>query len=337
MFTSSFPPQDEERVYRPPHSTQGAVAAWTVGGVLLLAVAVVGFAAAAFTRMDRFVGQAIAQIPLMLALGAFASARMAAGSPSEVGVGPGGLRVVRRGACRTYAWNEIGWCLFDLAPLNSRKRLQIFDLQGRPLVTIGDDVEDLEALADAVTARVGAAESGAGERIRLTKARRSAITVGLGGTAFLALSITVALITRAELQSARLLETSAVPGQGVIVRRFVAPNRVTRRVEYRITSEGRSANHNVQVEPDYWQQLAGAATVPALYVPGRPDISRLVRGQVKERKGYDTPIIGYGMPAVLGLISLMFIFAAVLQWQGRDLDMDSKTGKISIKAYGTGR
>jgi hypothetical protein len=39
----------------------------------------------------------------------------------------------------------------------------------------------------------------------------------------------------------------------------------------------------------------------------------------------------------LALISLFLMAAAVLQWRGWDIDLDSKTRKISIKQFGTGR
>jgi hypothetical protein len=36
-------------------------------------------------------------------------------------------------------------------------------------------------------------------------------------------------------------------------------------------------------------------------------------------------------------ICLFLLVGAGLQWNGWDIDLDSKTGKISIKRFGTGR
>ena len=50
-----------------------------------------------------------------------------------------------------------------------------------------------------------------------------------------------------------------------------------------------------------------------------------------------TVLGGYGMSAVGLVVGLFFLGASVLQWRGWDIDLDSKTGKISIKRFGTGR
>ena len=40
---------------------------------------------------------------------------------------------------------------------------------------------------------------------------------------------------------------------------------------------------------------------------------------------------------MVAVMSLFFLVVSVLMWRGLDIDMDSKTGRVSIKRFGTGR
>ncbi len=39
----------------------------------------------------------------------------------------------------------------------------------------------------------------------------------------------------------------------------------------------------------------------------------------------------------VGLIALLFLAAGLMQWAGWDIDLDSKTGKVSVKRFGARR
>jgi hypothetical protein len=168
-------------------------------------------------------------------------------------------------------------------------------------------------------------------RILRKKARRNAalaFVIGLFmsfGCAF------VAWETREEQRASRLLEEKGQPGEGEIVRRFVAPNGVTKRLEYRVAGSG---IRNVEVEPVHWNRLESAKSVPVIYVPDEPGISRLVRGEVRDKEFTKTPAGGYGMAALCGAMALFLLGASPFMWNGWDLAHDTKNRKWSLKRYG---
>ncbi len=134
---------------------------------------------------------------------------------------------------------------------------------------------------------------------------------------------------------AQLLKESGVETDAEIVERFLAPNGVTPRLVYRVTSpDGRSATRNAQLERMVWQDLEGEKTVRVRYVPDEPSISRVLEGEVEDRQQND---LGYVACAIGAAMSLAFLAFASLLAFGYSLDVDSKTGKVSIKPYGTGR
>ncbi len=134
----------------------------------------------------------------------------------------------------------------------------------------------------------------------------------------------------------RLLAERGQPGEAEIVRRFLAPNGVTRRLEYRVVgADGRSATENVEVEPAYWESLEGARTIPVVVVPGEPGISRLEEGRaVRDGEFTKTPAGGYLLGTLGGLLALFLLVSGVLMWNGWDLAQDRKTRTWTVKRYG---
>jgi hypothetical protein len=327
-----------EQVFRPKRAAGNNPALWMAGGIAMLGLAVVGFVAALYSRVDLMTLQMMTTLPALIGIGGIAGARSMAGTPSEVGVGPAGMRVVNREGEKRYGWDSVGWCKVDATPMNSRKMLTVFDTAGKPLLRIADTLNGFDALVEAVKANIAAKPDSTAAKIQTTKAKRQAVFMGLGGIAFLAVSIAVAMMTSQEIRADRLLKTSAVQGTARIERRFLAPNGVTPRLEYRVTTDdGNSGTRNAEVERAYWDSLEGVRSVPVVYVPGEPSVSRLLAGEVDEKDSFKNPIIGYGLPAVVGALSLGFLVGAVLSWRGWDIDLDSKTGKLSIKRFGEGR
>jgi hypothetical protein len=53
-------------------------------------------------------------------------------------------------------------------------------------------------------------------------------------------------------------------------------------MEFRVTDpSGKTADHNVEVQPEIWSLLSKATEIPVIAVPGRPDVAKLTYGQVK--------------------------------------------------------
>lgn len=80
-----------------------------------------------------------------------------------------------------------------------------------------------------------------------------------------------------------------------------------------------------------------ASTVPVLYVLKEPAVSRLVQGEVESNDFSESPNVLIGLSVVILLMCVVFFGAAVMQWYGWDIDLDSETGKISIKRFGAGK
>ncbi len=144
-------------------------------------------------------------------------------------------------------------------------------------------------------------------------------------------------LTYQKQRADRLLEERGQPGEAEIVRRFVAPNGVTKRLEYRVIAEddGRSATQNVEVEPAYWDSLEGVKTIPVVVVPGEPGISRLEEGQVTRDDEFTrTPAGGYTLAALGGLMAVFMLGMSVLAWNGWELSQDSTTKRWTLKRHG---
>ncbi len=157
---------------------------------------------------------------------------------------------------------------------------------------------------------------------------------------FHAITTLPTLLGLGALTAARSLASTpqqvAVPGEARIERRFLAPNGVTPRLEYRITTaDGLTATRNAEVTRDDWDRLEEASNVPVVYVADEPAISRLTEGEPESKDLMDRPAVMYGLSIAGGLLCLLLLVAAALQWRGWDIDLDSKTGKVSIKRFGT--
>jgi hypothetical protein len=122
-----------------------------------------------------------------------------------------------------------------------------------------------------------------------------------------------------------------VHGEGEIVRRFVAPNGVTKRIEYRVQG---SKLRNVEVDPILWDQLEHAKTVPVVHIPDEPDINRLEFGEVKKDDFTGTPAGGYLLSTLGGLMALFVLGFSPFAWMGYDLAFDKEQRTWKLKRYG---
>jgi len=87
-----------------------------------------------------------------------------------------------------------------------------------------------------------------------------------------------------------------------------------------------------------WALLSKATELPVVAVPGRPDVAKLVYGQVKSGDDLSlSPTQKMLLFIGVGLFCLFLLVAAALSWRGIDIDFDSQTGKFSLKRYGEGR
>jgi hypothetical protein len=329
------PPESEFVYFRKASALQ--MSWWCLaGGIAALVFAAFGFAVALIGRVGQFVLQIMVTGPTLIGLALLAASRLMARTPSQVTVGPDGICIDHdRQPREKFAWTDIAWATVGNAGLTQQRQLILYDAQGKTLASFGDAFEDFNRLIKQVQRAVARRDDGAADIVRRKKARTSAVVTG--GVALLLTFVAVANYWMASesARTAALLESDAIPGEAEIVRRFVAPNGVTKRLEYRVTGgKGDTATRNAEVTNRYWRSLESATTVPVRYVPAEPAVSRLVEGEVVSDDLSESPGMMQGLSLVLGALCIVFFVAAILQWYGWDIDLDSSSGKVSIKRFG---
>lgn len=279
-----------------------------------------------------FIGSTVA--PTLGAVYAFAAAFNLMRSPRQVAVGPKGLTVEGGDGPRTWSWDQIGWATVAAGAVAPQKRLAVYDPNGKRLVTLGPEFEDFDGLAESVKAAIARKPDGTAERIKTRKAKKSSLFLILGGIAFLALAIVNGLNAQNEKAAAKRLARDGAEIDAKVVRHYLY--NVTPRLEYEFTTaDGKTVRRDAMVQDAAWQALEGAATVPVRYVPADPDNNRLAAGEVEDQFG--PPELNIFVSVGVGIMALFFLGAGLMQWFGWDIDLDSKTGRVSIKRFGTGR
>jgi hypothetical protein len=315
---------------------RGSLVWWAVG-VALAFFAVLGFLAALFGSANQLQRQLMTTVPLIMAIGAFVKAWTARKIPSAVRMNPRGLVVERGDATQAIDWDAISLAAMDTTPMSQQKQLTLYDMQGRKIVAIADSFPEFKEFAKIAQAEVEARASDASDAVRMTKSRRNALILAGISPLLLAAAIGGAYLARERQRELALLPT-VVPVEATIVRRFVAPNGVTKRLEYEVRdANGATATRNAEVTDDYWVVLENATTVPVVAVPGQPGISRLVMGEItSDDDPSESPLVMYGLSLVMALFCLFCMAMAVVAWKGWDLRFDSETKKLSFKRYGSG-
>ncbi|MFA6241196.1 MAG: hypothetical protein WC655_09715 [Candidatus Hydrogenedentales bacterium] len=338
-MTQTPPPLNlTELVFERKGSTKDNPVLYAIGGVACLVFAVLGFLLAMITSVGQFQLQTMTTLPALIGGAALVTSWRLSRTPTKVVLSSQCLRVETRRAAAEWTWDQIGWCAVSAMTYTHRRQLVVYDTSGKPLVKLGDSLNAFDALVDRVELKVAETNANVSEVLRMRKAKRSAVYITVGATLFLGVVIANVIIAREDQRSAHLLAEAAVPGEGIVEELRIAPNGITRRLIYRVTSpDGKTATRNAQVTPDFWDNQEVGAVVPVIYVPGEPDISRLAEGEVIKKDAADNPMVMYALCAILALMCIFFYVGAFLQWRGWDIDFDSKTHKFSIKRFGSGQ
>lgn len=312
---------------------------WMLAGGIGLAVIAIGlFVAVLFRDIDQLTMHAITTMPMVMAVGLITGGWALIRTPLRVTVDRNGVEVEDRRGCTMYAWSDIGWTANGVN-MQQQPFLAIYDRSGKKLTSLGSGFRDFERMASMIRSQVAERADDTSERIQLKKARRSAVLMGVGGTLLLAGCGVVGWTVWDTQRSMALLESAAVEGTATVDELFVAPNGTTKRMRYTVTSDiGETGSRNVELESNYYDELedSGEKSVPVLFVPAEPSISRLLQGEVEDDDITKQPLVGYGMSCVGMMMTLFLYSAGALHWRGWDLDIDSKTGKVSIKQFGEG-
>jgi hypothetical protein len=311
--------------------------AYFCGGVALLGLAAFGFYTATRANSNMLQLQLMCNLPVLLAIGCFSAAYLARRSPNEVVLFDDRVEIRRANDTRSLPLADLSMATLVPVVFAGRRKLKLFDRTGRCVAVVPDSIDGFDELATLLQADLQQREDDQASFVRMRKSRRQAVLLVAVGLVFAGLITTLALVDRAEARDAKLLEEQGRPTDASILRQFTAPNGITKRIEYRVTdASGRTADHNVEVQPMMWNLMAASKTVPVVAVPGRPDVARLAIGEIKSDAGLP-PRFKVLLYIAGGVMCVFFFVGAVLNWRGIDIDLDSRTGKISVKRFGTGR
>jgi hypothetical protein len=304
-------------------------------GLGSLGLAVVGFGIAIVGRPGQLGLHAMATMPAILGVAALTGSWSLLRTPNRVSVGKDGLTIENKRGTQFLRWDDVGCATLETAGSSHRRRLNVTDPNGKSIVKLDQSFERFDDLVAMISSHVEAKGDSTAESILRNKAKRQGALAFVVGS-FLAMACGfVVWETYNNQRALRLLHEKGEPGEAEIVRRFVAPNGITTRVEYKVVnSAGVSATRNVEVEPGFWSDLDGVKSIAVISVPDEPAISRLAHGEVRENDFTKTPVGGYGLGVLGGLLSVFMLGASPFMWNGWDLGHDSKTKKWSLKRYG---
>jgi hypothetical protein len=287
-----------------------------------------------FSVVHQIHGQALyllSAFPAVAGISAFALAIFRSRAPTTVQYLDEGLRLdFLGGESRTIPWDAIVHVMLRIAPVSHQRYLGLYDRQGKELARIATAVHGFDQLARRIEQRVSRNDRAAAAMVGRQKGRRQALQlIGMG--VFLgAMSAGAMSMAHRQQRDDELLHDHGVTGQGQIQRRFLAPDGVTPRLEYRVvSSSGLSAVHNAHVRRAVWDQLADNGAIEILYVPERPEITSLSYGEIPEERLRVSLILMLSFFAVgitaIGVVSLL----------GWDIVIEQGTGKLRIKRHGT--
>ncbi len=319
-------------------------------GLFVFCVASIGFGLLMFLLHafvipgnNQFAMHASSTLPILMGIFAGSAAWSLMSTPVRVRVGTEGIEV-EKVPPRMIPWEQIGSVYVDTHNNGwggPPKSLRLMGSDGKVIIRIGGAIEDFDRLIELAregssqaTPEVTLAEMHGPDKTALSQGRRRAMITGFG--AILIGSATVFLTYDGwwTLQAEKRMASEGVPGTGTVLRHFIAPNGITRRIEYQVQADnGSSATHNVEVNKDLHDNLRVADTVQIRYVPGDPRISQLTSGEILDA---DDPL-----KSPLGMILLgcgaavMSIFMAVMtvvSWKGYDIKVDG--GKMRMVPLG---
>lgn len=328
---SNAPEQPGNQVFENPNPRAGNPTWLFLGGMGLIVLAIAGFIAAIVAPRGQMSLHLTTTLPVLFAVGLLARGFSLRNLPRRIVIGPDGLEITSRRSTKRYSWSEIGSAA-TANVLNSHKScLCITDTAGKTIIRVDESFPDYPRLVKLAESYLDAKPDDTSIRIMSRKAKRTALICFVAGCFLGFAAVFIAWETHEEQRANELLAVKGVPGEGEIVRRFVAPNGVTKRLEFRIAG---SKVKNVEVEPMFWEQLEHAKTVQVIYVPEEPDVSRLEFGEVKDDDFTKTPRGGYLLSGLGGLMAFFMLGFSPLAWMGYDLAFDDKQRIWKLKRHG---
>jgi len=209
----------------------------------------------------------------------------------------------------------------------SHETLILHGPDGKEVGEIRDTIDGFAELIQQIEYRLAAAS---GTRIvaeeeappEPKKARRRGILVGSFFTFFALGMILVTVVSLNERMHEKKYPTEGVTANATIIRRYML--KVTPYVEFEFTdSAGQSHRREAMMQPQPWDLLADAKTIPVEYLRSDPSWNRVAgEERVTFESFWPMGIIGF----------LMFGTGAVFSFMG--FDLNNKGGKFQLTRWG---
>ncbi len=308
-----LPAAESSAVYvAAPRSAQKA--AWLfIASASLVAVAAVGFFIALRLPENVLRLHATTTLPMIGAFSCLGAAFTLWRSPREVRLTPAGVSVSYANRTDEFPWDQIALAAKADTGMSGGKALKLYDGAGRVLAKLSDNLIGFDDLARALDARLAARPHVRASTVTASHSRKRAALLALGGMAALALAGANGWLAYDDARAARLLREAAVAGEAIIVRKFIAPDRRTHRIEFRVADVADAPLENVEFDRILWAVVAEGQRLPARYVPAEPGISRLEMGQIDAEPMSPTmQVVG---SVFVGLLGLALVVASVLEWR----------------------
>lgn len=301
------------------------------GGIGLLVVALGGFVLALLTRTNPLSLHLTTTLPTIIAVGLFMTGYRFARSPREVAFSQEGLRVCFGKSDKLLSWNEIAWGDVQTQAITNRKLMAMYGTDGKVLLKLPSNLEGFDALVAAIKQHLSDHPSPHASAVRWRKSRRTATALLVGAVIALAGATWTAWMAYDTQRAEQLMRTRGVDGEGIVIRKFIAPDGRTHRIEYRVAGAGEAAElHNVEIDNALWAILDTGAHVPVRTVPGHPEIAQLQVGEIEDEFLNPSPKLNVLLSVGLFLMAVLFLVGAILGFKGIDIATDPTTGKLKI-------
>ena len=329
----------DSMVFEIPDRTRSAGWWLFLGGLGALLIAALSFVVALTGDGSQVMLHLTCTLPTIFGVGMIAQGWRMSRGIQRVAITGRTIELWMGGVSSSYEWPDVGSAVVSPTMMGSGKQCVLRNQQGKSIAVLSNGFPNFEDLTALIIERVKTQPVNADESQILRKARKAAVkTIAIALFLFV-MSILLIWMTYDEQRTEALLKAQPTIGIAKIDRLFIAPNGVTKRAEYTVTnSAGETGSRNVELSPAVYDALeaAGATTIEVRFVDSEPDVSEPLLGEVITKDTLDGPLVRFALGGVLALISLFFIGAGIVQWNGKDIDMDSKTGKISIVKFGQG-
>jgi len=301
------------------------------GAIALVALAACGFLLALRVRTGPLQLHLTTTLPMIFAVGLFLTGYRFARAPKQVVVGDDGLRIQTSKSENQLSWSDIAWADVQSQAMTNRKLLAIYGNNGKVLLKLPSNLNPFEELAATIKARLTDQPSPHANAVRWRKARRTATALLVGTVMALAGSVWMTWLAYDQRQTEQLMQTHGIDAEGIVVRKFVAPDGRTHRIEYRVAGAGEKAMlHNVEIDKQLWTMLQAGARLPVKTVSGHPEIAKLRAGEIQDDSLNPSMTLQVVLSVGLFLMAMLFLVGAILGFKGIDIATDPATGKLRI-------